>query len=162
MQGDVALYSAHLPLDRHPEVGNNWVLARRLEVTGIRPLEGMDPLIGVRGSVDVSRDALAARLGDIVGTSPRVIAAGPPRVRQVAVVTGAGASWLPHARAAGADTFITGEAPHHAFFDAEEWGMNLLLGGHYATETLGVKALAAHLGAKFNVGWEFVDHPTGL
>jgi putative NIF3 family GTP cyclohydrolase 1 type 2 len=78
------------------------------------------------------------------------------------VVTGAGASFLSQASDAGVDTFVTGEAPHHAFFDAEEWGVNLLLGGHYATETPGVKALAAHVAERFGVEWEFIDHPTGL
>src|SRR5438445_557904 len=65
-------------------------------------------------------------------------------------------------RVAGLDTYITGEGAHHTFFDAEELGLNVFYAGHYATETLGVKALAEHLSAKFGLPWTFLDHPTGL
>jgi putative NIF3 family GTP cyclohydrolase 1 type 2 len=93
---------------------------------------------------------------------PYVIARGPARPARVAVVTGAASSFLREARDAGIDTFITGEGPHHTFFDAEEWGLNLIYAGHYATETVGVKALAEHLEGKFGIPWDFIDHPTGL
>ena len=66
------------------------------------------------------------------------------------------------ARDAGLDTYITGEGPHHTYFDAVEWGLNVIYAGHYATETLGVQALASHLGERFDLEWEFHDHPTGL
>ncbi|HEX9581997.1 MAG TPA: Nif3-like dinuclear metal center hexameric protein [Gemmatimonadales bacterium] len=161
--GDVALYAAHLPLDCHAEVGNNWVLARELGVTGLSSLGVVKgSAVGVRGLLDVSREELVARLAAVLGGLPRLVPTGPSQVRHAAIVTGAGASELPRARDAGVDTFITGEASHHAFFDAEEWGINLVLGGHYATETVGVKALASHLARRFEVAWRFVDHPTGF
>ena len=87
---------------------------------------------------------------------------GPTRVQRIGVVSGAGSSALREAADVGVDTLLTGEAPHHAFLDAEELGINLILGGHYATETFGVKALANHLESRFRLPWDFVDHPTGL
>jgi len=83
-------------------------------------------------------------------------------VRRAGVITGAGGSMIADARAAGLDTYITGEGSHHTYFDAEELGLNVFFGGHYATETMGVKALARHLEAKFGLPWTFLDHPTGL
>ena len=87
---------------------------------------------------------------------------GPGEVRRVGIVTGAAGSMIGQAAAAGLDTFITGEGAHHTFFDAEELGLNVFYAGHYATETLGVKALGEHLSAKFGLPGTFVDHPTGL
>jgi dinuclear metal center YbgI/SA1388 family protein len=160
---DIALYSAHLPLDRHPEVGNNAVLARAL---GVAPQgafgEAYGAAIGVWGEVRVERATLARRLEACVGVAPRLLAFGPSDVRRVGIVTGAGGSLIAEAAAFGLDTYITGEGPHHTFFDAEELHLNVLYGGHYATETVGVKALAEHLGAKFALPWTFLDHPTGL
>jgi putative NIF3 family GTP cyclohydrolase 1 type 2 len=118
--------------------------------------------MGVVGSCRMDRDDLSRILAGELGAMPRVIPTGPERVRRVAVITGAGASFLNQAKAVGADTLVTGEARHHSYFDAEEWGVNLLLGGHYATETLGVKALAAHAARRFGVDWGFFDHPTEL
>ncbi len=69
---------------------------------------------------------------------------------------------MAQARDAGVDTFITGEGQHHTYFDAEEWGLNVIFAGHYATETVGVKALGAHLSAQFDLPWDFIDHPTGM
>jgi len=87
---------------------------------------------------------------------------GPAAVRLVGIITGAGGSMIADAAAAGLDTFITGEGAHHTFFDAEELKLNVFYAGHYATETVGVKALAEHLSAKFAIPWVFLDHPTGL
>ncbi len=78
------------------------------------------------------------------------------------VLTGGGGGYISEARDAGLDTLITGEGPHYSYFDAQEWGINVFYAGHYATETLGVKALARHLGETFGCDWEFLDHPTGL
>jgi len=87
---------------------------------------------------------------------------GPERVHRVGIITGSGGSLIPQAAAAGLDTFITGEGQHWTFFDAEELGLNVLYAGHYATETVGVKALAQHVSKKFDLPWVFLDHPTGL
>lgn len=160
---DVALYAAHLPLDCHPEVGNNAVLARGLGVRDLVPFgEEHDLAIGVLGSLAVPREALVALVGRLLHAEPRLVACGPPDVKRVAIVTGAGSTFIREAKAAGADTLITGEGPHHSYFDAEESGTNVIFAGHYATETVGVKALAAHLSERFEVPWEFVDHPTGM
>ncbi len=118
--------------------------------------------IGLWGELTVGRAALAERVGALLGVVPRLLAFGPEQVRRVGIVTGAGGSLIPQAAAAGLDTYITGEGPHHTFFDAEELGVNVIFAGHYATETVGVKALAEHLSAKFHLPWTFLDHPTGL
>lgn len=160
---DIAVYSAHLPLDLHPEVGNNVVLARQLGVS-LRGQFGEEYgiSIGVWGEVDISRAALEQRLAGLLGVVPRVLAFGPDGVRRVGIVTGAAGSMIAQAAAAGLDSFITGEGPHHTFFDAEELGLNVFYAGHYATETVGVKALAEHVGTRFDLPWTFLDHPTGL
>lgn len=161
--GNVALYSAHLPLDLHPDVGNNAVLARQL---GLSPGGGFGEECGVRigvwGEIDVPRVTLERQLAGLLGGAPRLMAFGPERVHRVGVVTGAAGSMIAQAAAAGLDTFITGEGSHHTFFDAEELKLNVFYAGHYATETVGVKALAEHLHARFHLPWTFLDHPTGL
>jgi dinuclear metal center YbgI/SA1388 family protein len=160
---DIALYSAHLPLDLHPEVGNNAVLARQLGIS-LRGEFGEEygVPIGRWGDVDMSREAFEGRLAGLTGSAPRRMAFGPERVRRVGVVTGAAGSMIAQAAAADLDTFVTGEGPHHTFFDAEELKLNVFYAGHYATETVGVKALAEHLHARFGLAWTFLDHPTGL
>jgi dinuclear metal center YbgI/SA1388 family protein len=160
---NIAVYAAHLPLDRHPDVGNNPVLARLLGVT-LRGEFGSyhGAPIGVWGELGGSRDDLRRVLAKTLGTPPRVLPFGPDRIHRVGVVTGAGGSLIPQAAAAGLDTYVTGEGQHWTFFDAEELGVNVFYAGHYATETVGVKALAEHVAAKFELPWVFLDHPTGL
>jgi dinuclear metal center YbgI/SA1388 family protein len=160
---DIAVYSAHLPLDVHPEVGNNAELARAigLSVRGrFGEYEGC--AIGLWGELDLTREALAGRLEEVLGCEPFVIATGPEKVGHVGVLTGGAGAHVADARAAGLDTFVTGEGPHHSYFDAQEWGLNVFYAGHYATETLGVKSLARHVCEKFGCEWAFIDHPTGL
>jgi dinuclear metal center YbgI/SA1388 family protein len=160
---DIALYSAHIPLDCHPEVGNNAVLAADLGLEGVRSFgRYRDIEIGAMGGLDLPLDALVERVRDRLGSSPRVIGKGPARTKQVAVVTGGGAELIAEAHERGIDTFITGEGPHHSFHDAEEWGINVIFAGHYATETVGVQALGEHLRDRFGLPFEFFDHPTGL
>jgi dinuclear metal center YbgI/SA1388 family protein len=163
VRNDISLYAAHLPLDCHPEVGNNAVLAGLLGIVGAEPFgrhEGIE--IGLAGTLEVPVSDLGDRLAELLGHAPHVIAKGPPITRQVAVVTGAGSSLVREAHEKGIDTFVTGEGPHHRFFDAEEWGINLIYAGHYATETVGVRALGAHVHERFGLPFEFFDHPTGL
>jgi dinuclear metal center YbgI/SA1388 family protein len=160
---NIALYSAHLPLDVHPDVGNNAVLARKLGVS----LQGefgeeYGIAIGRWGDSDLSRPAFQDRVAAVLGSTPRLMAFGPDHVRRVGIVTGAAGSMIAQAAAAGLDTFVTGEGAHHTFFDAEELRLNVFYAGHYATETVGVKALAEHLQARFHLPWSFLDHPTGL
>lgn len=163
VRAGVAVYSSHLPLDRHPEVGNAPVLARRLGITQRGEFGAYKgQTVGVWGELDVTRDELAARIARELGASPRVLGFGPERVRRIGVVTGAGGSAIGEAADASLDTYLTGEGPHWSYFDAEERHINVLFAGHYATETVGVQALAAHLEAKFGLPWVFLDHPTGL
>jgi len=161
---DLALYSAHLPLDIHSALGNNAQLADALGLEKTEPFfEAKGQCLGLRTTTDISRDALAQKLERSLGGSPiRMFATGPERVKSVGLITGGAGSEIYAVAREGIDTFITGEAPHWAAVAAEELGINLLLGGHYATETFGVKALAAHLSARFDVPWEFIDSPTGL
>src|SRR5919108_3116855 len=157
--GNVALYAAHLPLDRHPEVGNNSVLARLLGIQ-IRGEFGSyhgAPLgvWGEPGERSGTRDDLSRALTKVLGSAPRILPFGPDRVQRIGIVTGAGGSMIPQAAAAGLDTYVTGEGQHWTYFDAEELGLNVFYAGHYATETVGVKALAQHLSQKFDLTWVF-------
>src|SRR5256884_2483736 len=160
LEHNIALYSAHLPLDVHPEVGNNAVLAHRLGVARRGEFgEEYGMRIGVWGEVDIPRAVLAQRVGEVVGGHPRLMAFGPERVRRVGIVTGAAGSMIGQAAAQGLDTYITGGgAPHH-FFHAEELGLNVFYPGHYATETVGVQALAERLGTEVGLPWTVLDHP---
>lgn len=163
MRADVAVYSAHIPLDLHPEVGNNVVLGRLIGLGTTEPFGESDGVpIGVAGALEIDRSELIARVASALGAAPHVIPAGPDRVRRVGVITGGGGSMIAQAVDAGLDAFVTGEGAHHTHFDAEEGGINVLYGGHYATETFGVKALATHIEEKFGIPWSFLDHPTGL
>ncbi len=163
LQADVAVYASHLPLDAHPEVGNNAVLARELgiEIEGsFGDYQGLP--LGVWGTLDLPRDALSARLDETLGGRVKLVPGGPERVRRVGVITGGAGGETAAACAAGLDAFVTGEGAHHHFFDAVEGGINLFFGGHYATEVWGVRALARHLEERFGLPWIFIDHPTGL
>lgn len=163
LEADMAVYASHLPLDVHPEVGNNAVLARALgvEVEG-RFGEYKGQPMGYWGRLEIRREALAARLDQVLGCRVRLIAGGPERVQRVGVITGGAGGEVWSAMEAGLDAFVTGEGAHHNYFDAEEGGVNLYLGGHYATEVWGVRALAEHLQERFGLPWTFIDRPTGL
>lgn len=166
LEHGIALYSAHLPLDAHAEVGNCAVLGRALglELEGrFAPYQGVE--IGWWGTLETPVDpgALRVLVSEAVGGGPvHLIAGGPERVERVGVVTGGGASFIPDAVALGLDALVTGEGAHHHHFDAMEEGIHVCLAGHYATETFGVRALARHLEERFGLAWEFVDQPTGL
>lgn len=162
---DLALYSAHIPLDLHPEVGNNAVLATLLGLTETSSFDLYKGVaLGVVGRLPgaVTRQDLTARLDRLLDTRSRLIAGGPELVDRLAIITGGAGSRIGAAHAAGADTFLTGEGAHHTYFDATELGVNAIYAGHYATEQVGVKALAERLAAHFGVPWEFHHHPTGL
>lgn len=160
---DVAVYAAHLPLDVHPEVGNNWVLARDLGLANAETFDSYKGMpLGVAGDRALAREELAAMVERRLGAPVRLIAGGPSVTRRVGIITGGAGSRIASAAAAGCDTFLTGEGAHHTYFDAMESGVNVLYAGHYATETVGVQALAAHLAARFGLPWVFHDHPTGL
>jgi dinuclear metal center YbgI/SA1388 family protein len=160
---NVAVYSSHLPLDAHPKLGNNARLCAALGLRGRRPFFlSHGQCIGLQAQTRIARAELAGRLAVATGAKPRLIPGGSEICRRIGVVTGGAGGELSQAAKAGVDTFVTGEGPHWTYAQAEELGLNVLYGGHYATETFGVKALASHLSLKFNVPWTFLDHPTGL
>jgi len=163
VENDLAVYSSHLPLDAHPRLGNNAQLCAALGLTRRQPFfASHGQTIGFKARANLSRAELAARLERATGAKPRIIPGGPARCRRIGVVTGGAGGELSQAAVEGVDTFVTGEGPHWTYALAEELGLNVLYGGHYATETFGVKALAAELSKKFKLPWEFLDHPTGL
>jgi dinuclear metal center YbgI/SA1388 family protein len=163
LENDLAVYSSHLPLDLHPKLGNNARLCAALGLKNLRPFfVSHGQSIGFKSRTRIKRADLSARLQRATGARPRVIPGGAEICERIGVVTGGAGGDLKRAAAEGVDTFITGEGPHWTYALAEEFGINVLYGGHYATETFGVKALAAELSRKFKVPWTFVDHPSGL
>ena len=165
---DIAVYSSHLPLDAHPEFGNNALLAREFGLTPSRPFARFQGVpIGVAGETDTPTDAILS-LADAFARrhGGRARSSDMPdghRTRRWAICTGAGASsdTLREAEAAGIDTLITGEGPHHTTVEAPERGVVVIYAGHYATETLGVMAIAERIAGEVGVPWSFVDAPTG-
>jgi dinuclear metal center YbgI/SA1388 family protein len=162
-ENDIALYSAHLPLDLHPHVGNNAQLAKALGLVSTTPFfEEKGQLVGLKARVSISRNDILQRLNKSLGGNIKAFEFGPSKPNMVGVVTGGAGGEIDRVAAEKIDTFITGEAPHWAAIAAAELGINLLLGGHYATETFGVKALAKHLSRRFDIPWAFLDFPTAL
>jgi dinuclear metal center YbgI/SA1388 family protein len=162
---DIALYSAHIPLDVHPEVGNNHVLALQLGLVDLAPFDSYRGIsLGVLGRLEpgMPRDSFVARIETLLSSHAKLIPGGPKTCSRVGVITGGAGSYIRAAHAAGLDTYVTGEGAHHTYFDAMELGVNVIYAGHYATETVGVKTLAEHLSLAFEIPWEFHDHPTGL
>jgi len=163
LESNMALYSAHLPLDVHLRVGNNVQLAAALGLKAAQPfLEEKGQPVGLKVHASLPRGELVRKLQKALGGPVKLCGFGPKKTRTIGIVTGAAGSEIYRVAEANIDTFITGEAPHWAAVAAEELGMNLLLGGHYATEVFGVKALATHLSKRFRLPWEFIDYPTGL
>lgn len=163
LENNLAVYSSHLPLDVHRKLGNNVQLCSALGFRRLKPFffeRGRH--LGFQAQTRIHRKELATRLQRATGARPLIIPGGPEICRRIGVVTGGAGSELKLAAAEGVDTFITGEGPHWTYVMAEELGLNVLYGGHYATETFGVKALASHLSNRFRVPWVFLDHPTGL
>jgi dinuclear metal center YbgI/SA1388 family protein len=163
LDGELAIYSAHLPLDIHPEVGNNAVLARAIDLTvqgTWGKYRGID--LGVHGRLTLERDELTAQLERVLGGPVRLLPGGPARIERLGIITGGAASYVAEALAMGLDAFVTGEGAHHTYHDALEGGLNVFLGGHYFTEVGGVHALANHIERRFGMPWEFVAEPTGF
>ena len=162
-ENDIAVYSAHLPLDVHPKVGNNAQLAAALGLRSTkRFLKEKGTAVGLKAKTSIARGVLVRKLKTAVRGAVKTFNFGPAQPRRVGIITGAAGSEIYRVSEEKIDTFITGEAPHWAAIAAEELGMNLLVAGHYATETFGVKALAAHLSDRFTLPWEFLKFPTGL
>lgn len=164
---DIDLYVSHLPLDGHPELGNAAGIADVLGLVDRRPFGAIDDEhVGQQGLLDEPTDleGLSARLVPHLDTGGREIQTlpfGPDRIEHVAVLTGSGGDWLEEAVAAGADALVTGEGKQKLYHRAREAGIHVVLGGHYATETFGIRALA-ELVDEWGVTTTVIDCPTGL
>jgi dinuclear metal center YbgI/SA1388 family protein len=154
---DMTLAAYHIALDAHPEVGNNVRLAEALGVGSERTFAGIG--IGGRVAEPVTIEELVARVREVVDQDPLVFASGPERIERVAVSTGASGHDLVQAAREGYDAFVTGEAEEPNLHAARELGIHLVAAGHYATERLGVQALAERLAERFGLDWEFIDLP---
>jgi dinuclear metal center YbgI/SA1388 family protein len=169
LEHDIAVYASHIPLDVHPQFGNNVLLARAL---GLEPREGFARFnnihVGVMGDSDIQTYRLIERVRGFAAEHSSIVRStqvDESRVtRSWGICTGAGASTdtLLEAAERGIDTLIVGEGPHHTAVRAPDMGIAVVYAGHYATETLGVRALAEHVGQKFVIPWSFVSSPTGL
>lgn len=169
LEHDIALYSAHLPLDAHHTFGNSRLLAQRM---GLTPREGFATLrgvtCGVQGDADIPTGELFARASAFAaehgGRAHATHMSAARRTARWAVCSGAGAdaATLAEAQASGIDTLIVGEGPHWTAVDAPERGLVIIYAGHYATETLGVMALGEHVARKFGIPHDYVAAPTGL
>jgi len=154
---DLSLVAYHLPLDAHPELGNNALLARELGIE----VEGAFDEVGQGGRLrePCELEAFVARVAEVVGREPLAFAGGPQRIERVAICSGGAASLLVRAAHEGYDLYLTGEPGEPSLHTARELGIHFVAAGHYATERLGVQALAQHLAERFGLEWEFVELP---
>jgi len=161
----LSLYAAHLPLDFHDEVGNNVTLARWLELEQVTPFgEYKGHPAGVEGRLPaaVPLDQFVAQIERALGEpAVQVWPFGPATIRQVGIVSGGAGFLVDQAAEAGVDVYLTGEMSHSAYHQARDLGLNVIYGGHYATETAGLKALAEHLAGRWGLETVFLDLPTG-
>jgi dinuclear metal center YbgI/SA1388 family protein len=170
---DVGLAAYHLPLDAHPQFGNNALLARALGATKLEPfalhhgepigfLATLDDADGANPDDGIAADVLFTRVREVTARDPLVFDAGPARIRKIAIVSGAGSDYLADAAAAGADALLTGEPAERAMANAREANLHFIAAGHYATETFGVNALGEHLAEHFGVRHVFLDVPNPI
>jgi dinuclear metal center YbgI/SA1388 family protein len=160
---DIALAAYHLPLDAHPELGNNAILAERLGCERHEPFGSYRgrPIgrAGTFAGEGIAAADLFARVREVTRREPTVFDAGPERVRRIGIVSGSGADSLPEAISLGLDAFLTGEPREHVMAEAREAGIHFIAAGHYATETFGVRALGDWLARRFEIDHIWVDIP---
>jgi len=156
LANDLSLIAYHLPLDAHPEVGNNATLARRLELEELAPVD-----VGFAGSLAAPEplEVFAQRLEAAVEQPVETFAFGPPEVRRVCLISGASGSSYPAVLEAGCDTFVNGDREEHLVRELEEVGLNHLFAGHYATERFGPRALGEWCAERLGVEVRFIDVP---
>ena len=158
LSNNLAVYGAHLPLDCHPEIGNNAILASKLDLPQAGTFlsyEGND--IGLTTDCQISRIELSKRLHELFPRGIHKMEYGPSNPSKIAILTGSGQSAFEELEAIGADSFITGELKQHHFNLAQELNLNVYSCGHYATETFGVKALGEEVASNFDLPFEFID-----
>jgi len=161
LDGNLAVYGAHLPLDCHLEIGNNALLAKALgleRISSFLPYEGND-IATIASAPAGGRRELAEKLKALFPDTYQGIEYGSAQPERIGILTGSGQSAVPELKANGLDTLITGELRQHHFNMAQELEFNLYPCGHYATEVFGVKALAAEVAEKFGLNWEFIEQP---
>lgn len=163
---EASLAAYHLPLDAHPEIGNNSLLRERLGLArDDRPFgEAKGRPIGVIGRADppIGVGELAARLAEVTGQKPLVFDGGPDWIEAVGIVTGSGGFALQEAGPLGLDALVTGEPSEPVMGESREYGVHFLAGGHYATETLGIRRLGGLIAERFGIEHEFVDVPNPI
>ncbi len=163
IDANLAIYSSHLPLDLHPQIGNNYLLANGLGLNNLSLFfEEKGSKIGLCANCSINRDEFVIRLRKLIGIEPHLIPAGPKIIKKIGIVTGGAGNDIAKAAAEGIDTFLTGEGAHWTFGLAYDLGINVIYGGHYATETFGVQALGKLLARKFSLKYSFIDMPSGL
>ena len=165
LERDMNLYAAHLPLDMHPEIGNNALLALQLGLGEKKPFGNYQgEAIGISGKLrdPLSSQEIADRFAANLGGTPRILGFGPSKNRSIAVISGGGGSVLNEVVENGFDCFITGEISHDIFHPALEGRVNVVLLGHYLSETVGVRALGEEVAARFGIPMVFIDEPTGF
>jgi dinuclear metal center YbgI/SA1388 family protein len=165
LDASLSLYAVHLPLDFHDQVGNNVVLCQWLGLGDVVPFsEYKGQPAGRAGQLPepVPLHRFCAQVEGVLGEPViKVWDFGPRSVQRVGVISGGAGSMVDEAAEAGVDVYLTGEMSHSVYHRAKELGLNVVYGGHYATETAGLKALADHLQARFSVETCFLDLPTG-
>jgi dinuclear metal center YbgI/SA1388 family protein len=161
LDAGLSIYAAHLPLDAHPEIGNNAMIALALSVQNVQPAFG----IGRMGELpyELTLQDFAERVQKLTGEICLVHGGGGGTgVHKLGIVSGSGADFIEEAARLGLDTLLTGEPEHKHFHDAFELGINVVYAGHYETEVFGVRALAAKLEDQFGLPWQYLHLPTGL
>lgn len=164
INNDLSLYAVHLPLDCHPEVGNNAQLARLfgLETIGrFAPYKGTEIGTLTRSEAAMTREELRETVENTLASPADLLPFGPPQVRTVGIVSGEASRFAEEAQRLGCDALVTGESSHTAYHLARDAGINVVYGGHYATETVGLRALERHVKKKFGVSCKFIPAPTG-
>jgi putative NIF3 family GTP cyclohydrolase 1 type 2 len=152
-----------LPLDGNAKLGNNALICAALGFKNLKPFfHEKGHFLGWQTRQKMGRQELQRKLGKILGATPLLLPGGPEQCEKIGVVSGGAGDALKLVAGEGVDTFVTGEGPHWTHAMAEDLGLNVFYGGHYLTETFGVKALAAALAKKFRLPWTFLDHPSGL
>jgi len=165
LDANIGLYGVHLPLDSHMEVGNNVELCRLIGLVDIKPWGNYKGHAAGYGGVlprPITLNNFPAKIDAALGVSSRVLAFGPQVVDRVAVSSGGASFLIPQVVAAGFSTYFSGETSHSHYHDAQDYGLNVIYSGHYATETVGLKALARHLENKFGLQTVWLDLPTGM
>lgn len=162
IEDDTSLFAYHLPLDRHPTLGNNAVLARELGAVGLTPAFELDgQAIGMRGQLPKPQPVgdVVARIAAVTQREPLVVAGGPEEVRTVGIVTGGGARLAETAPGLGIDLFVTGEASEQIVHFAREEGIHFVAAGHHATERFGVREVGRYLETELRLESRFFEIP---